>query len=145
MDPTQLAMSRFAEGCNCAQSVVSAYAGSLGLDDETALKIAAGFGGGMGRMAETCGVVTGAFMVLGLKYATAASDPETKDRVYSQVKEFADRFRARAGSIVCRDLLGCDISSPEGRLRAREENLHQTLCSKFVQDACTILNEMLAP
>ncbi len=66
MSRIENAVSRFAEGYNCSQAVLSAYAEQLGVDGETALKIAAGFGGGLGRMAETCGAVTGAFMVLGL-------------------------------------------------------------------------------
>jgi C_GCAxxG_C_C family probable redox protein len=74
----------FREGFSCSQAIVAAYAPSLGLDRDTALKIASGFGGGMGRLAETCGAITGAFMVLGLKYGSAASDREAKEAV-SQV------------------------------------------------------------
>jgi len=137
------ALSRFAAGFNCSQAVLSVYAGQFGLDDEAALKIASGFGGGMGRMAGTCGAVTGAFMVLGLRYGQASSDAEAKEAIYFRIREFADRFQARNGSLLCRDLLGCDISSPEGLRRARNEKLPATLCPKFVRDAAEILEEIL--
>jgi len=142
MNRTEIALSRFAEGFNCSQSVLSAYA--EGIDRETALKIASGFGGGMGRMAETCGTVTGAFMVLGLKFGAASPDREAKERVYGKVREFADRFKARNSSLDCRDLLGCDISTTEGHQAARDRNLTATTCPKFVRDAIEILEEMLA-
>ena len=142
MNRVETAVSRFAEGYNCSQAVLSAYADRLGLDDETALKIAAGFGGGMGRMAETCGAVTGAFMVLGLKYGAASPDREAKERVYERIRHFAERFKTRNGSLVCRDLLGCDISTAEGVQRARELELFTKTCPKFVRDACEILEEM---
>ena len=114
-----------------------------GLTKETALKIASGFGGGMGRMAETCGAVTGAMMVLGLRFGGTTPDREAKERVYAKVREFAEQFKARNGSLVCRDLLGCDISTPEGYSIAQEKKLVSTTCPKFVRDACEILDEML--
>ena len=117
----ETAVSRFAEGFNCSQAVFSAYA--EGLETETALKIASGFGGGMGRMAETCGAVTGAMMVLGLRFGAASPDREAKELIYARIREFADRFKARNGSLDCRDLLGCDISTPEG-LRDRQESVY---------------------
>ena len=144
MNRIETAVSRFADGFNCSQAVLSAYAGEFGLDDDTALKIASGFGGGMGRMADTCGAVTGAFMVLGLQYGQASSDREAKEGIYARIREFADRFQARNGSLVCRDLLGCDISTPEGLQHAKDEKLLTTICPKFVRDASEILGEMLA-
>jgi C_GCAxxG_C_C family probable redox protein len=144
MGTIDLATARFAEGYNCSQAVLSAYADRFGLDGETALKIASGFGGGMGRMAETCGAVTGALMVLGWKYGAASPDREAKERVYEQVREFAKRFAARHGSLACRDLLGCDISTAGGYDVARERNLFATTCPQFVRDAAEILDDMLA-
>jgi C_GCAxxG_C_C family probable redox protein len=144
MDQIEIAVSRFARGFSCSQAVLSAYAGQFGLDDQTALKIAAGFGGGMGLMAETCGAVTGAFMVLGLRYGGTSPDREAKEVTFAQIGEFVDRFKARHGSLKCRDLLGCDIGTPEGYRLAREKNLFGTTCPKFVRDAVAILEEMLA-
>jgi C_GCAxxG_C_C family probable redox protein len=136
------ALSRFAEGFNCSQAVFSSYA--KGIDEKAALKIASGFGGGMGRMADTCGAVTGAMMALGLRFGGTSPDREAKERAYARIREFADRFKARNGSLVCRDLLGCDISTPEGLQQARETGLFSTACPKFVRDACEVLEVMLA-
>jgi C_GCAxxG_C_C family probable redox protein len=138
----ETAVNRFAEGFNCSQAVFSSYAGQVGLDEGTALKIAAGFGGGMGRIGGTCGAVTGAFMVLGLRHGGSSPDPQTKELVYAKVRECADRFKARNGSLLCKDLLGCDISTSEGREAAKEKNLFTTICPKVVRDAAEILEEM---
>ena len=107
------AVAYFKEGLSCSQAIMAAYGPTVGLDRDTAIKIASGFGGGMGRMAETCGVVTGAFMVLGLKHGAATADREAKEAIYALVREFAARFKAIHGSIVCRDLLGCDSRRPK--------------------------------
>jgi C_GCAxxG_C_C family probable redox protein len=139
----ETAVSRFAEGFNCSQAVFSAYAEDLGLDEKAALKIAAGFGGGMGRMGETCGAVTGALLVLGLKYGGTTPDRETKERVYERVREFAARFKARHGSLACRDLLGCDVGTAEGQEIARRQNMLTTACPQFVRSAAEILEELL--
>ena len=98
----------------------------------------------MGRMGETCGGVTGALMVIGLRYGkTEVQDKQEKEMTYGLVKEFVDRFKSRNGSIVCRELLGCDISTPEGLSIAKEKNLIATLCPKFVQDAAEIMEQIL--
>jgi C_GCAxxG_C_C family probable redox protein len=138
------AVSQFSKGFSCSQAVLSTYGPEFGLDEVTALRLGAAFGGGMGRMADTCGAVTGAFMVLGLKHGTTvAGDREGKEQTYQQVREFVQRFRARCGSIVCRDLLEWDISTPEGIDEAKERGLLTTLCPRFVQIAAEILEEML--
>jgi C_GCAxxG_C_C family probable redox protein len=98
----------------------------------------------MGRMGETCGGVTGALMVIGLRYGkTEVQDKQEKEMTYGLVKEFVDRFKSRNGSIVCRELLGCDISTPEGLKIAEDKNLIATLCPKFVQDAAEIMEQIL--
>lgn len=134
----------FKEGSNCSQAVLSVYAEELGLSRKMALKIARGFGGGMGRMAQTCGAVTGAFMVLGLKYGNAdIHDKEARERIYGLVREFIRRFESRNSSIVCRELLGCDISKPEGAMAAKENGLFTSVCPKLVREAAEILDEMI--
>jgi C_GCAxxG_C_C family probable redox protein len=109
---------------------------------ESALRVASGFGGGMGCMGEACGAVTGAIMVLGLRHGAATADREAKEQVYQKVSEFIQRFKARNGTMTCRELLGCDISTPEGLQRMRDQGLFTTLCPRFVQDAVEILEEM---
>lgn len=143
MNAADVALSRFAQGFSCSQAVLSAYAEQLGLDSDTALKIASGFGGGMGRMADTCGAVTGAFAVLGLKYGPTQPGREGKEAIYARIRDFAAQFTARNDAVDCRDLLGCDISTPEGLRLAVDEKRFSELCPKFVRDACEILEEML--
>jgi C_GCAxxG_C_C family probable redox protein len=135
---------KFRKGFNCSQAVLSVYAEEFGLCRETALKIACGFGGGMGRMALTCGAVTGAFMVIGLKYGNVdANEKEIKEKTYGLVREFARRFEKCNGSSICRELLGCDISEPEGLRSAKENGLFTSVCPGLVQDAVEILEEMM--
>jgi C_GCAxxG_C_C family probable redox protein len=143
MNRAETALSLFAKGFNCSQVVLSAYVEQFGLDGATAMKIASGFGGGMGRMGETCGAVTGAFMVLGLKFGGATPDREAKERIHAKVREFAQYFKARNSSLSCKNLLGCDISTPKGHEAAREKGLFKTVCPKAVRDAIEILEEML--
>ena len=140
MNRVDRAVSSFEEGFSCSQAVLSTYGPRFGLGGETALRVATAFGGGMGHMGETCGAVTGAFMVIGLKHGRIrAEDEETRDKAYGLVTELADRFKSRNGSIVCRDLLGCDIGTPEGLALAREKNV----CPGFVRDAAEIIEEIL--
>jgi C_GCAxxG_C_C family probable redox protein len=132
-------------GFNCAQSVFSVFAPSLGLEKGKAAKIASAFGGGMGRRGDTCGAVTGAFMVLGLKHGgSRPEDRERKEASYEIAREFVRRFTERSGTVVCRDLLGCDISTPEGHERAKQQGLFDTVCTKLVKDAVEILEDMLS-
>ncbi len=139
---SEQAVERFNQGFNCSQAVLSSYSEQFGLDCDRALKVATGFGGGM-RMSETCGAVTGAFMVLGLKYGnTTAEDKESKARTYKMVVEFINRFKARNGSVVCRELLGCDVSKPEGNKEAEDKGLFSSVCPGLVQDAAEILEEI---
>ncbi|MDD5129304.1 MAG: C-GCAxxG-C-C family protein [Candidatus Omnitrophica bacterium] len=144
MSKTAKAVSCFKEGFSCSQAILSTYAQELGLDKDTALKVSGAFGGGMAGMAETCGAVTGAFMVIGLKYGKIRpEDEESKRKAYALVKDFVKRFKAKNSSIVCKELLGCDIGTPEGVKMFKDKNLINTLCSQFVQDAAEIIEQIL--
>ena len=138
----ETAAERFDKGFNCSQAVLSSFCEQFGLDYETALKIATGFGGGM-HINGTCGAVTGAVMVLGLKYGNTEEDKQAKEKTYKKVIEFANRFSARNDSVKCHDLLGCDITTLEGVQIAREKGLFDSVCPKMVRDAAEILEEML--
>lgn len=130
----------FKSGLNCAQAVLMAFAEAYGLRREDALRVASGFGGGMGGMGQTCGAVCGAFMVLGLKHPRhdrASAGPSSE-----LVKEFARRFKQRNGTISCRELLGADISTPEGHEAARAAGKFAAVCPKAVRDAVQIIEEM---
>jgi C_GCAxxG_C_C family probable redox protein len=144
MDRVDLAVSLFQKGFSCSQALLAAYGDCFGLDREVALRIAAGFGGGMGRMANTCGAVTGAFMLIGLRHGgMTTEDRQAKAKTQGLVREFAKRFSACHESLVCRELLGCDISTPEGRKTAKEKQLTTTICPTLVKSAAQILEEML--
>ncbi|MHC4743516.1 MAG: C-GCAxxG-C-C family protein [Planctomycetota bacterium] len=137
------AVETFKERFNCSQSVLSVYSEEAGLDRETALKLACGFGAGMGRMGETCGAVTGAFMAIGLKFgASEPGDNPDKLRTFELIDQFARRFEARHGSLVCKELLGFDMSTPEGKETARQPGSFE-ICPKLVQSAVETLEEII--
>lgn len=145
MDGAERAAAYFSRGFNCSQSVLAAYAEQFALNEELALKLAGGFGGGMGRTAETCGAITGAIMVIGLKFAsTTPGDIQGKENAYAVVREFIHRFKGRNVSVLCRELLDCDISTPEGMKRAQQEKLIKQCCPKFITDAAEILDQLIA-
>ena len=105
----------FLSGHNCAQAVFLAFSNNLGLPEETALKLCAGFGGGMGRLREVCGAASAMFMVLGLKYgSTDPTDRNAKAQLYARVQELAKRFKEENGSIICRMCLtpNCTATIP---------------------------------
>ncbi len=144
MDKASHALSTFDGGFNCSQSVLTAFCNDFGLHDEMAFRVACGLGGGMGRMAKTCGAVTGAFMVIGLKYGqTQSDDKAAKEKTYGFVKAFADLFAKQHGSIECRELLACDINTPHGLKVANEQNLFKTICPKYVESAVKLLEKLL--
>ena len=143
MDGVERATLSFREGFNCAQAVLSAYGSEFGLNHELALKVAAAFGGGMGRQGGTCGAVTGALMAIGLRSGMARVDEQAKEKTYHLVREFTEAFKTRNGSIICKELLGLDISTVDGRKKATEEKLFTTLCPKLVRDAAEIIGQML--
>jgi C_GCAxxG_C_C family probable redox protein len=125
---------------NCAQTVFSLFAADLGINEKTALKIASGFGGGM-ACAETCGAVTGAYMVIGMKHGHDDSNPEKKAYTKLQIQKFNDKFKKRFGSLICKKLTGFDISTREGSAAARDASVFETRCPVFIKAACNILEE----
>jgi C_GCAxxG_C_C family probable redox protein len=132
------------DGFSCAQAILSTYAGQFDVDREMALKIATGFGGGMGRMGETCGAVSASFMLFGLRSGrTTVEDKQAKEDTYNLVLEFVRRFKEHNGTIVCKELLGHDISTPEGREAANESGAYAEICPKLVRNAAEILEELL--
>ena len=137
------AVEKFEKGFNCSQAVLSSYSKQFDLNCEKAYKVATGFGGGM-RMGDICGAVTGAYMVLGLKYGNVtAEDQEEKAKTYEKVEEYTKRFKARNDSVICKDLLGCDVGTAQGRKEAQDKGLYTSICPRLVQDAAEILEQVL--
>jgi C_GCAxxG_C_C family probable redox protein len=135
------AIKIFDSGFNCAQAVISVFCEKYGVDKDTAFKIAGGLGGGF-RSGEVCGAVSGAVLVIGLKYGQCiAGDNETKANCSSKTRAFLKEFKTRHNSIICREILGCDPSTPEGLEEARSKNLFKTVCFDMVRSAISILEE----
>lgn len=141
-----LAVSLFKEGFNCSQSVVAAYADLYGFTREQALKMSASFGGGIGRMRQTCGAACGLFMLAGLETGcTEGHNREGKEANYILVQELAEEFRKRNGSLICSQLLGLDKdaatpATPEARTN---EYYKKRPCVKMVEEAAKIWGEYL--
>lgn len=143
MDKEQQAVALFKDGFNCSQAVLAVFAEEFGLERSAALRLACGFGGGM-RMGGPCGAVSGACMAIGLKYGKSkADDNESRDRTYALVQQLAARFRSLHGTILCRDLIGCDISTSQGYEEAKQKKVFLDICPGLVADAVKILEDIL--
>lgn len=138
------AVLTFENGFSCSQAVASAFGVDYGLSREQLLRVSGAFGAGMSRMAETCGAVTGALMVIGLKHGrTSLKDLDAKETTYQLAQEFVRRFKARNKSVICKKLLGCDLGTEQGMRLAHDKNLIRDRCPKFVKDGAEILEELL--
>jgi len=142
MKKSEKAGQLFACGYNCAQSVVCAFAEELGLDMDFAAKMASGFGGGMGRMREVCGAVSGAVSVLSFLYGyTEAEDIEGKKELYKKIQDFCSKFKEENGSIVCKELLGVDFDGNPVPDKRNGEYYKKRPCRELVESAARILEE----
>ncbi len=138
------AVSVFDKGFVCSQAVLSSYAGPLGLAPGMALKLAESFGAGMGCMGETCGAVTGAYMVIGLKYGrTRAEDVDAKEKTRALVREFNKRFKEKHKTAGGNQLLGQDITTTDSKKKIEDEGLFDTRCPLLVKDAAEILEALM--
>lgn len=141
----QQAMANFKEGYNCSQAVLLAFADRINMDKSTALKLSSSFGGGMGRLREVCGAVSGMFMAAGLLYGyDEPRDLEGKTEHYARIQELAEEFRIRNGSIVCKELLGLkekeSSSIPEKRT---EEYYKKRPCVQIIGMAAAIMEQYM--
>ena len=144
-DYAKTAEELFKNGCNCSQAVLLAFSDVTGLEDETALKLASSFGGGMGRMREVCGAVSGALMVLGIaKGYSDLSDSDAKKEHYALIQEFARRFKEENGSIICRELLsGVKTENGVSPEKRTDEYYKKRPCSELCFTAAKITEELL--
>lgn len=140
------AIAQFRNGFNCSQSVVSAYSGDFGLEEQAALRIAAGFGGGMGRLQGTCGALAGAYMLVGLKHGkTRPDDKWAHEKTYVVIQQMAVKFKERFGTDLCSGILGVDLKTAEGRHRFKTENMSARYCEACVRRASELVEEVLLP
>ena len=141
---SEIATTRFLSGYNCAQAVLDAFRDETGLDEDLALKIATGLGAGMGRKQEVCGAVTGGILVLGLRHGRGTTDDHSAtERTYLRTRELMDRFAAKHGSCLCRQLLqGYNLATEEGLRRAKADDIINKVCRPCVQTVVEILEQM---
>ncbi len=141
MTHAEKAVEKFKSGFNCSQSVLYSHAQELHLDPDTALRIANGFGAGMGRKQEVCGAVSGGVMVLGLLYGRGEHDGrERHENTYSLVQKLFDAFIKKYGTVNCKQLLsGCSLLTEEGRRRFHDGGLHEK-CHEYAAAVCDILD-----
>ena len=144
MEHKYLAADLFLEGYNCAQAVAVAFTDLTGMDKKEAAKLASPFGGGMGRLREVCGAVSGMFMVLGYLYGYDNSDADVqKKELYHQVQELAEQFKAMNGSIICRELLDNPSTDPNPSPRTAEYYAKRP-CARMVMTAAELMDQFIA-
>ncbi len=139
------AIELFKQGYNCSQAVFAAFCDETGIDFETALKIASSFGGGMGRLREVCGAVSGMFMVAGMKYGyTDPNNKLSKSDHYKLIQEMAEKFNSNNGSIICRELLG-QTGKMKGHVpeERTDEYYKKRPCVELVGDAAEIMQQII--
>ncbi len=142
---SEVAVQKFLEGFNCAQSVFYSFCDNLGFEKNTALKIACGFGAGMGRKEEVCGAVSGGIMVLGTRYGRGEKDDRTATEVtYAKTRELMSQFEKKHGTFICRKLInGCELTTEEGQRQFKENDLLNKRCKVCVQSVVEILENIM--
>ena len=144
MDHSYIAADLFLQGYNCAQAVAVAFTDVTGMDKKEAAKLAAPFGGGMGRMREVCGAVSGMFMVLGALYGYDNADADSKKKeLYQQVQALAEKFKEENGSIICREILKNPPSDPNPSPRTAEYYAKRP-CARMVMTAAKLMDAFIA-
>ena len=138
------AKALFGEGYNCAQAVFAAFSDVTGIDFEKSVKLSSGFGGGMGRMREVCGAVSGMFMVLGaIDGYTSPTDNAVKMELYAKIQHLAGEFKAENGTIICRELLDGNVSSAPNPTERTPEFYKKRPCGEYVQIAADVVADYL--
>ncbi len=137
------AVERFLKSKNCSQAILETYAPAMGMSVELARRVSAALAGGMGMGAQ-CGAVTGALLVIGLKYGkTQDTDQKADQETFRRVEEFVKEFKARNKYLECSQLLGIDMSSSEGVQEAAQKGLFTKQCPKYLRSATEILDKIL--
>ncbi|MGZ4904754.1 MAG: C-GCAxxG-C-C family protein [Halobacteriota archaeon] len=138
------AVALFNQGFICSQAVLSVFASDYSLDQDTALRITQGFGAGMARTDDVCGVVAGAIMVIGLRYgATQADDSAAREKTYAVINEFIREFTKRNGTVSCTALLGYNLSDQSQRIEAHESGVVPARCPGFVGAAVELIETLV--
>lgn len=134
----------FSNGFNCAESVLKSLVDEMNIDCSCIPEIATGFGAGFGRHGEVCGAITGAVMAIGLKYGRSnAEDTEAKEKAYAIVDDFLKTFKIKFKNVRCIDLTGCNMLSPEGLQKMKNDNIHKNVCNELVTFAAAEAAKLL--
>ena len=141
-DCVEEAVSHFKEGYNCAQSVLLAMQRFWEVENPLVPKVASAFGGGIGRRGSLCGALTGGVIAIGLRYGTNTPRSKTREQAYSMALEFYERFEKECGSVLCRDLIGYDLTNPEDLKAARSADAFMQKCVHFIRKAVEALIDM---
>ena len=144
MNKPEIASEYMRKGFNCAQSITKAYANEVGMKEEDAVRMASALGGGVGRNGHICGAVSGAALIIGMKFGT--TDPanfQAKEKAYNKTNELLEKFSAENKSVLCKELLGYDIKTPEGLKQARESGVMVQKCPALVSSAGKILESII--
>ncbi|MCG8696501.1 MAG: C-GCAxxG-C-C family protein [Bacteroidales bacterium] len=135
----------FSNGYNCSQAVLCAGYEQVNIDKNSALKLAAAFGGGIARNQKVCGAVTGGLMAIGLKYGKGTNDSDDcKMKTYEMSNRFIAEFKEKYGSIDCIDLVGHDMNTEEGKKKMAEEKTHERVCKPIVLEAVNMVDKILS-
>jgi C_GCAxxG_C_C family probable redox protein len=138
------ATALFQHGFNCAQAVLSVFAQDFGLDRDIARQISQGFGAGIGRTDDICGSLSGAIMVIGLRYGSIkADDIAAKEKTYAVVAKFLREFKTLHGSVACTDLLGYNLSDAQQVAEAKTHKVAMERCPAFVRDAVKLVEKVV--
>lgn len=137
------AINSFNSDLNCAQAVLTSYSDDLDFDKEMALQISCGFGAGMGKLQETCGAVTGSFMVLGIHNSKKFPDNgDRKEQTKVMIQDFSKKFKTIHKTLKCGELLNCDLNTDEGQKYFEENNLKKSVCEKCIADSIKIIDQL---
>ena len=141
----KFAIQGFFNGKNCAQSVIAAYANEFDMDTGQLLRVASSFGGGMGKLQQTCGAVTGAYMLIGLRNSVSfEKDEDQKKATTMMVQEFKKRFVRLNGSDQCSNLITVDLKTKEGKEQFDREQMKENICSKCITSSIEILEGLFS-
>lgn len=138
------AIHSFYNGMNCAQAVFTAFADHLQFDQDMALSVSSGFGGGMGKLQETCGAVTGSFMVLGMYNSKKHEENiDARNASNEMIQKYTADFKKLNGSLDCKTLLNCDFTTEEGEKQFKDQDMKKNICSKCIVDSIRLIERLM--
>ena len=144
MNKSEIASGYMKKGYNCAQSIIKAYASEVGIKEEDAIRMASALGGGVGRNGHICGAVSGAALIIGMKFgSTDPANFQAKEKAYNKTNELLEKFSEENKSVLCKELIPYDMKIPEELKKAREAGVFAKQCLLYVLSAGRILENII--